>query len=816
MNPLELYRQVLQRPRTLLLVVLVVLAIPAVFVKDFSFDASADTLVVEGDPKLAVYGQMSNLFGGDEFIVLAYSPDNGQMFTRDHLQTLAELQTRIGDLPGVAGVFSLLDAPLVQSPSIPIEEMSSSYRTLRDANVNLDLARTELTNSPLFRNFLVSPAGDASVIRIDLSPDIRLQELYQRRDELRGDATKTDKAVAAELSRVEAEYQAVRQDYVETRRQLIVAIRSIRDDFDGAADIYISGVPMIAADMIEFVKTDLALFGSLVFCAIVILLYFFFRRIRWVLLPICISATSILVTMGLLGLVHKPVTVISSNFISLLAIICISFSIHLIVRYRELLAEQPDTDHRSLVLETMESKFAPCVYTGLTTMLAFGSMLASRIVPVEDFGWMMCLGIVVSFIVTYSVFPTVLLLLGKGEGSTTLGKPVFFTNLMSQLCQKHAMPIILTAFVIACLAGVGLSQISFENRFVDYFDDDTDIYQGMVYIDQHLGGTVPFDVYLQLGAFDSTPIEDDFFSTPEPEEWPERYWFTRDRIATVGAIHESIAQRQVTGKVLSLFTLDKLSRGFNDGEPLSNLELAYVLGELPAAVRNQLVLPYARPDEGFARISARVKESGPYFSRSALVADIRQTARDLGLADDQVIVTGMMVLFNDMLEQLADSQLRTLAYVVLATLLMFVVLLRSVLLGILALVPNVIAAAAVISVMGYSHIPMDMMTITIAAICIGIGVDDAIHYLHRFREEFAACGDVKAAVQQAHLTIGRAMYFTSVIIMAGFSILAFSNFLPTVYFGLLTALAMLLAMLVNLTVLPSLLIVFYRPGSRSA
>ncbi|XOV89983.1 MAG: MMPL family transporter [Pseudomonadota bacterium] len=811
--PIVLYRRALQRPRLLLAAALVLFLLPMVFIKDFSFDASADTLVVEGDPKLATYGRMSGLFGGDEFLVLAYSPHNGRMFDRDHLDVLAALQARVAALPGVAGVFSVLDAPLVQSPPIPVDRMSEGFRTLRDVDVDLTLAREELRTSPLFRNFLVSPAGDASVIRIDLARDTRLQALYQQRDELRADASGA--ASAEELAAVESEYQQVRQAYVQDRQALLDGVRSIREAFEGAADIYISGVPMIAADMIEFVKSDLAIFGSLVFAAIVLLLFFFFRRIRWVVLPIVISATSILVTMGLLGFAHKPVTVISSNFISLLAIICISFSIHLIVRYRELLSENQDIEHAELVLDTMESKFAPCVYTGLTTMLAFGSMLSSRIVPVEDFGWMMCLGILVAFIVTYTLFPALLLVLGKGDASSTLGRPVYLTNLLSRLCQGHAPAILLVAFLVACLSGLGLFRVSFDNRFVDYFDDDTDIYQGMVYIDEHLGGTVPFDVYLQLGEMETQPAEDDFFAAPEPEAWPERYWFTRDRIETVGAIHQLIDQQSVTGKVISIYTLDKLSRGFNDGEALSNLELAYVLGELPPVVRDQLILPYARPDVGFARISARVKESGPYFSRTDLVADIRSSAREVGLADDQVIVTGMMVLFNDMLVQLADSQLRTLVYVVLATLLMFIVLLRSFVLGLLALVPNVIAAAAVISVMGFSSIPMDMMTITIAAICIGIGVDDAIHYLHRFREEYTACGRVRDAVREAHLTIGRAMYFTSVIIMVGFSILAFSNFLPTVYFGILTALAMLLAMLANLTVLPSLLIVFYRRGNRS-
>lgn len=809
-SPAHVLHRVLSYPWALLGLMTVVTLVACWFVRDFTFDASADTLVVEGDPRLATYQKMNEQFGGDEFLVLAYKPREDSLFTRSSLASLDQLQREIAVIEGVAGVFSILDAPLIESPPVPIAEMSTGYKTLRDEDVDLTLARDELTSSPLFRNYLVSPDGESSVVRVDLKHNQELIDLRRERDRLRGQG---EAGQGDELAGIESAYNAERERYVEERRALIERVRHVRARYETTADVYISGVPMIAADMIEFVKRDLAVFGGLVFFLIVGLLAFFFRRIRWVVLPIVISALSILITMGVLGFVQKPVTVISSNFISLLAIICISFSIHLIVRYRELLGDDPDIDHHALVFETMESKFAPCVYTGLTTMLAFGSMMGSRIVPVEDFGWMMCLGILVSFFVTYTVFPALLLVMGKGTPSSTLGQRVELTMKLCEYCVKHTGGVLAVAFFVLLIALGGLTKVSFENRFVDYFDDDTDIHKGMVYIDQHLGGTVPFDVYLQLGRYETEPVEDDFFSAPtsDDDSWPARYWFTRDRIETVAALHDRIASHGATGKVISVATLEQLARKFNDGEPLSNLKMAYVLGELPETVRSQLVAPYAKPETGYARLNARVRESGPRFSRDDLIADIRQFATgELGLAPDDVVVTGMMVLFNDMLRQLVDSQLRTLLYVVGATFLMFALLLGSAKLALLALIPNVIAAATVISVMGFSAIPMDMMTITIAAISIGIGVDDAIHYLHRFREEYRESHDVRAAVTEAHGTIGRAMYFTSMIIVVGFSVLAFSNFLPTVYFGLLTALAMLLALLANLTVLPSLLIRFYR------
>ncbi len=526
-------------------------------------------------------------------------------------------------------------------------------------------------------------------------------------------------------------------------------------------------------------------------------------------LAVPIGLLHVLNTMGILGFAGKPVTVISSNFISLLAIICISFSIHLIVRYRELLADGDFDDHFDLVCRTMESKFIPCLYTALTTILAFGSMMVSRIVPVEDFGWMMCLGICIAFVVTYLLFPSVILLLGQAPGSATLRDRIQVTMLMNRFCRRYSLQVVAVTGIAAIVAGYGLTQLTFDNRFVDYFDDDTDIHQGIVFIDRHLGGTVPFSVYLQFDAFEPEALapQDDFFTEVE-DEYPERYWFTPTRIEAVAGMHDYLASRAEAGKVISIATLEALGRDFNEGEPLGPLAIAMVLGALPEEVKRQLIHPYARPDAGIMRIQTRIRESGPLFSRDQFIEDVQQHAVGvLGLPPDRVLVSGMFVLFNDMLRQLADSQLRTLFYVVGATFLMFSLMLRSIPLALVALIPNVVAAALVISVMGYASIPMDMMTITIAAISIGIGVDDAIHYLHRYREEYRECRNVEQAVTEAHRTIGKALYFTSITIMAGFSILVFSNFMPTVYFGVLTTLAMGLALLANLTVLPSLLIV---------
>ena len=820
------YLRLLDFPRLLLGFLAVCACVAGYYAAQFSFDASSDTLVVRGDPDLATYLRVSEQFGSDEFLLMTFSADGGDALAGENLEILAQLQADVASLEGVSGTFSILDVPLLQSPPKPIAELADGFLTLRSAGVDVELARQELTSSALFRDLLITADADTSAMRVDLALDGQLLAVDSQRAALRvreRQLQAEDRSLPADqqatLERLEAEYDGLREVYLDERANLIAAVREVRDGYRGHGVLHLGGVPMIAADMVDFVKGDLLVFGTTVLVVIMVALYWFFRRVRWVLLPIATSTITVLLTVGVLGAMGKPATVVSSNFVALLTIITISLTIHLIVRYRELLVLDPSLSSRELVRQTMTSKFAPCLYNALTTMAAFGSLVASQIVPVEDFGWMMCLGIGIGLVATFSFFPSVLLLLSVGKPSGTLGRDLSLTRVFGELARWRYVGITSLAVVFSVAAVIGVSKVSMDNRFLDYFRADTDIHQGMRFVDRYLGGTIPFDVIVRFEPFE--PFEafeddDDFFLDEDEESFPERYWFTRDKLDRVLGMHRYLEARPEVGKVLSVASLDLVARQLNDGEPLSGAEIAGVLGVLPDALRAELLDPYAHPLSGQFRLNGRVIESGERFDRAELAEQIRRFAVDeLGFTPEQVEVTGMMIMFDNMLKQLFASQVDTLVYVLLATFVMFLILLRSFTYALLGLLPQVLAAASVIAVMGYAGIPLDIMTITIAAISIGIGVDNAIHYLHRFKEERAKHGDVRLAVAMSHATIGHAMYFTTITVMAGFSILVLSNFVPTILFGLFTALAMGLALLVNLTLLPSLLVLFLAPPRRA-
>lgn len=786
------YLAMLGHPGRMLVGLTGALLLAAGFASRFGFDASADTLVVEDDPDLLLYREISAVFGGDDFLLVTFTPHEGELLASTNLDALGRLQRRLGEIEGVTSVFSVLDAPLLRSPPVSMDELADGFRTLRSPDVDLALAAEELASSPFFRELLISADGRTAALRVDILP----MPMPERAD------------------------TAERRRQVAARAALIEAVRTVRAEFSPLGVLHLGGVPMIASDMIAFVKSDLAVFGGLVLVLVMAVLRAAFGQLRWVLLPLGCAAASILATLGALGFLLMPATVISSNFVALMAIMTISLTIHLIVRYRELLQAPEPLGAKRLVASTMSSKFAPCLYTALTTMAAFGSLTVSSIVPVEDFGWMMCIGLVLGFLVTFILFPAVLMLLDGGRPRPGLRLETGLIQRLSALSQRHPGKIAWASLAAAAAAAAGIAQLSVDNRFIDYFKDDTDINQGMVYIDQHLGGTAPFDLVLNFEpwqAWDDAfagddPFADDPFAEAAADgaaadPFPERYWFTRDKLDRIGLAHRLLEARPEVGKVVSLASLDELARQFNDGEPLNNVQVAAVLAALPPNIRDEVIRPYASPATGQARLWARVIESGPYFDRDQLVADIRQAVvREAGFADSAVTIAGMVVLFNGMVQKLVSSQVDTLGYVLLATFLMFLVLLRSPLFALLGMAPNILAAAAVLAVMGFAGIPLNMMTAAIAAVSVGIGVDFAIHYLHRYRRERALAEGPGAAIARTHGSIGRALFLTGLTIMVGFSVLCFSNFVPTVMFGLLVALAMALAFLANLTLLPSLLV----------
>lgn len=828
---------ILQRPALSLLISLVVIGWLATYIPEFKLDASADSLVLEGDNDLKYFRQVSKNYQSEDFLFVTYKPEQ-DLLSEPVLARIKALRDELAAVPGVSSVTSILDVPLLASPPITLESIASgeTVNTLQTEGVDKELARQEFKTSPIYKNLLTSSDGNTTALQVNLKRDEEYLSLLAARESLReldheGGLTKEQKA---QLKQAEQNFREYAVAFNERQGKMVETVRGVLNKYKEDAVVFLGGVPMIAADMISFVKSDLVVFGAGILVFIIVIMTLIFRQLTWVFLSITTCLLTATFMLGLLTLIDWRMTVISSNFVALLLIITLSITIHLVVRYRELLTTHPELSQRDLARRTAFLMAKPCIYTALTTIVAFASLVISGIRPVIDFGWMMTAGVTAALGIVFITVPTVLMLVKKPPMAATGSSGVAMTLRFATLTERLGNHILLGAIVISAIAIYGISQLEVENRFIDYFDESTEIYQGMEVIDAELGGTIPLEIIIDAlpeeenivtessakvvqeqdefaDDFDdefaddfSDDFEDDFGgeSSAEPS-----YWFNRAGLSRIEEVHDYLDSLDETGKVLSAATLYKTLRQLTNN--LDDIQLALVQTAIPASIGETMIDPYLKEDIDQARITVRVKETSHTLKRDELLHEVeRHLIHELGFKKEQVHLTGMLVLYNNMLQSLYNSQILTLGAVFVAIVIMFTILFRSLSLALIAIAPNLLAAGVVLGGMGLAGIPLDIMTVTIAAITIGIGVDDTIHYVHRYAVEFTKDRNYHATMYRCHGSIGKAMYYTSIIIIVGFSILSLSNFTPSIYFGLLTGAAMFAALMGALLLLPQLLIAF--------
>ncbi|WP_370981102.1 RND family transporter [Agaribacterium sp. ZY112] len=832
------FRAVLDYPKIVLLTLLVLAVFLASGLPNFKLDASADSLTLEQDSDLDFFRETRRSFDSGDFLVVTFKPKN-ELFSKASLATLAQLQDDLKQVEGVESINSILNVPLLYSPKQSLTELAASPRTLATVEVDFKDARAEFWYSPIYKKLILGPDGKTTALQLNLKVDHELIALVRERDALlqqRSESPDWSSEQTARLLEVEQQYLQLRTEADLISRKRVQQVREIVLSYQDQAQIFVGGVAMIAADMISFIQSDLLVFGIAVVLFMVLVLALIFRSAKFVFIPMLCCLTAVLMMLGYVSWLDWRLTVISSNFVALLLIISLSIIIHLVVRYRELEAQHPSWSTRSLVKTTLIFMARPCFYTAITTIVAFASLVVSGIRPVIDFGWMMTLGLAVALTLAFLILPSALVLLpskSERKASTAQGKP--YTEYAAALVERFGSRITLSFIALFLLALWGAKQLQVENRFVDYFHESTEIYKGLTVIDNQLGGTISLDIIInqpeqssfldeqQLsfagdefgGDFDDEFSDDGFadegfdeLSDDDPfseaSDNAVSYWMTVGGLKQIEWLHQYLEQQPEIGKVQSLATLYEVGRDINGS--LNDFELALMQKALSKDVRDVLISPYLSDDGKQARITLRVIDTFPDLSRSELVQRIQtHIEEEAPFVASESRMTGLLVLYNNMLQSLFNSQILTLGVVFLAIYLMLAILFKSLVVATIAIIPNIFAAFYVLGGMGLLAIPLDMMTITVAAITVGIGVDHTIHYIHRFRAELRRDGDVVAAMHRSHASIGRAMYYTAVIIIFGFGIMALSRFIPTIYFGLLTGFAMFVSLLGSLLLLPRLL-----------
>ena len=810
-----------QKPIVVLAIGLILLLISAFNIPNFKLEASSDSLVLENDEDLRYYREISNEYSTSDFLVVLFTPEK-PLFSIESIKNVRTLSDRFEELDGVGDVLSYLDAPLLFSPKRSMSELADNLKTIEEEGVDLNLAKLEFQDSPLYTELLVSKDGETTALQLNLIEseeyDAAIQKRYQLRQKKVEDGVEN---IEEQINEVNSLISTLNNQEAKDRDKLIVEVREILRDSSEFGSLYLGGTAMIASDMMSFVKSDLNYFGVGVFIIFILTLGVVFRRLRWVVLPLSCSAVVGLFVVGFLGLVDWRVTVVSSNFIALLLIISISLSIHIIVRYQEIAGREQSLNQNELVSLTIQEMFRPCLYTALTTMVAFASLSISDIKPVIEFGKMMVMGILFAFIFTFTVLPSIMSLINKlssdSEKDFSKGLTLYFASYTS----KNGKVVVALSSLLLIVSLIGITKLTVENRFIDYFKESTEIYQGMELLDLKLGGTAPLDIVLESPqdyVKESSEFDDDFEDDFGFDETTSNgYWWNIINIKRLEAVHDYMDSLPEVGKVLSVASGIKVAEELKDGEPISELDLALVKNLLPEDIKETLLSSYISEDENQVRISSRVLETSKTLKRNDLLNEIENTLEnEFGFKKGEYRLTGLAVLYNNMLQSLFSSQIGTLGVVFVVIMIMFVVLFRSLYLAVIGMIPNLLAASVVLGTMGWMKVPLDIMTITVAAISVGMAVDNTIHYIHRFKLEFRKTSNYEVSMKNSHNTIGRAMFYTSTTIIIGFLVLVTSNFNPTVYFGLFVSLAMFMALMGALTLLPQLLMILKPLGKEES
>ena len=718
------------------------------WIDKFRFDASSETLVLEDDLSYELYEEINDRFSSSEFLVVALIDQN--IFSHQGLINLRKLEAKLEDVINVSNVISILDAPLFEQPKLSLVKSATNDKYLLVDDLNLISAKQELIESPLFNQLIINNLGTAVAMQINLD-----------------DA----------------------EDYDITVKQ----IRNILKE-DKNFESYLAGPAMIVSDTIAYIKNDVLTFGFLTFVMFFVLLIIFFRDF-WSAFVIMSNASLVIyITICLLGYFDWPISIVSSNFLTLLFISSVAVSVHMIVKLKEGKTKKFSYE------ESLAKIFIPCLYTALTTMVGFLSLILSNIQPVIDFGKMMSVGVIINLLISFLFIPALIGLRGIAESAEFSLSKIYYKYLYlntKNLFKNFGVPLIFLFLPIFIYLSSGLKV---ENKFIDYFDESTEIHQGMKFIDEELGGTTPIDIVFTLPEEEIFIDEDDLFFSEGSET--SQYWWRQKNMRLLKSIQSDLNQFPELGKDLSIVNGVLLAEKLNDFNEMGDLELAFVKNSLLTNDKAKDVLnSYISPDDRSARITFRIIDSYKDINRNDLLMKIDSyLANKLKDTNVEYQLSGLGVLYNNLLQSLFGSQITSLTFVFGAIFLMLLILFRSLLTSLIVIFVPLVAVGFVFSFMSLFSIPLDIMTITIASISVGMSVDYAIHIAWRFREE-QKISRSSAEINTINSS-GQAVLITAMTVIVGFLVFIFSNFNPTVLFGLLSAVAIFVSAALALRLIP--------------
>ena len=804
----SIYKKILEQPKLILFFLLILLSIAFYQGKKFQLDASADTLLIENDPDLNYLRSVNERYSSEDFFVVTYSPK--QTLNKSNINEFKKFVNEINNFKWVSKTISILNSPLFESSDKPLIEKIKDIEYITSKDVDFNKALKELKNSPVYKKLIIN--DDASIFGIVVY--IKDNQEYLSALKLNKNfLDKKQKNQLTSLDKIQFEKHSIYLEKLKKQRNkeyedYNAEIRSHIVNYKSQSSINLSGIPMIVEDLINYVKKDIVTFGSGVFIFMLITLWIIFRDIKWVIFPLLSCLISIALMIGTLGYLNWKVTVISSNFISIMLVLTMEINIHYIQRYKQFQNLYPKKTETQLTQLTSNGIFQSILYGVFITIIGFLSLIFCDIRPVIDFGYMMSVGLIISMLVTMILLPSLIIQFKPKIAKKNKTKDSKFFKNLANFAINQKLLIIFSSAAILLASFYGSSKITVENSFINYFNKNTEIYKGMKLIDEKLGGTTPLEIIVKFKETSSKKdSSDDFFETSNSDEFKDSYWFTNFRTETITNVHKYLESLPEIGKVLSFYSVIQMGEKINANKKLGSLEMAILYSKLPDDIKKNIVTPYISIENNEARFSVRVVDSNPNLNRKELLKKIQNHLEEnLKISNDDFKVTGVFVLFNNQLQSLYKSQIQTLSFSYFGILVALFILFRSWKLSLIASAPDIVASMLILGSLGFLKIPLDMMTITIATIVMGIGTRAGIYYINRFKSEFAIHKDYKNTIIACHETVGRSIVIAALTIIFGFSILVLSNFNPTINFGILIGIAIFAALILSLTIMPLLLL----------
>ena len=819
----KLARMLVSAPKLSLALALILCAFLCAFVPKLAIDASTQTLLLENDKDLELWRDITKRYKIPNTLVIAYTP-NSDLLSQNCISTLAALSKDLAQIKGVKSVFSMLDAPLLLSSGLKFSDLLGTIPTLKDSNASKEAIKAEFLSSPFYKNSLVSSDFKTTALLLTLEPNPGYNEFIASITALENTLKNAQNNATAKtlLKEQRAAFKAYRDELRIAEHEQITQIRQVIAKYNqnsqsriphqaSSSQLFLGGINMIADDMIAFVRSDLATYGlaTLLLCSLCLFVYYL--QLRYVFLAIFICLVCVGVASGLFGLLGFEITVISSNYIALQLIITLSVVIHLINSYREFFRKKSSFSQKAIVYLALKERMSPCFFAIFTTIIGFISLVFSDIRPIISLGLMMSASITLSLIFSFWLFGSIMSLLSKKSVNTAFER--YFS--LTTLCAKIALNLRARKVVFAisalglCVGLWGISKLSVENSFIGYFKENTDIYKGMELIDNKLGGTVPLDIIISFKKDKKEPRNsslDDEFADEFASSDAAQYWFNERRMSVLKSVNEYLKNKEFIGSVSSLADLLEVGKELNEGRELDALALALIYSSLSGERRELILTPFVSIENDELHFSVRTLDSDPRLKRAEFLRTLQSELNELVGENAQVKISGAMKLYTNMLGSLFGSQINSLGFVLLAFFATFWLIFASLRLAIIAICINILPLICVLGAMGLAGLSLDIMSITIGSISLGIGVDSAIHYIYRYKRELAHFKDSKKAIIASHASIGYALYYTSFAVFIGFGVMISSNFWPTIYFGALTDLVMFFMLASSLILLPSLLL----------